>query len=49
MNIGPHLYDLWLSALVSTVAEYDDQFSQQVEEAWRHVLAPGIEYLKSKY
>lgn len=34
---------------MATVAEYDEQFSELVDDAWSHVLAPGIVYLKSKY
>jgi len=27
----------------------DPEFSAEIEEAWRRTLAPGIEYLRSRY
>jgi hypothetical protein len=47
MNIPPHLFDLWLDRLVSTVRERDTQFEPQVEVAWRVFLAPGIAFVKA--
>lgn len=48
-DIPPALYDSWLDALMATVADFDPQFSQDVEIAWRLTLAPGIAYLKFGY
>ncbi len=47
MNVPPHLFDLWLDCLVSTVRERDAQFEPQVEVAWRVFLAPGIAFIKA--
>jgi len=48
-DIRPELYDLWLDCLVKAVSEHDVEFSPEIETAWRTVLAPGIEYMRSAY
>ena len=47
--ISPDLYDLWLDSLLTAVREYDPSLDRDSEQAWRRVLAPGIEFLKSRY
>ncbi len=47
--IKPHLYDVFLDCMIETVADYDPEYEEQVGDSWRHVLAPGLEYIKSKY
>lgn len=49
IDIPPRLYDLWLECLIGAVRDYDSQFSDDVELAWRLVMAPGIVYMKYKY
>lgn len=49
LDIWPELYDLWLECLIETVAEFDDDFYDDIELAWRLVLSPGIVYMKFKY
>lgn len=39
-------FDLWLDALVATVAERDPLCDQTTELAWRWAMTPGITYLK---
>ena len=48
-NIEPALYERWLDSLIETVSTYDPQFDEDVEIAWRVVLAPGIAYMKLRY
>jgi hemoglobin-like flavoprotein len=48
-DIAPHLYDLWLECLLSAVKECDDLYSTKVEGAWRHMMGPGVHFLKSRY
>ena len=48
-DIRPALYDLWLECLISAVKGHDVQFSDEVELAWRLVMAKGIAYMKFKY
>jgi hemoglobin-like flavoprotein len=49
LDIKPELYDLWLERLLQAVGEYDPKFDAQTETAWRRVLQPGIEFMKSRY
>lgn len=49
LNIQPELYDLWLEVLIDTVTDFDPQFDDSVELAWRLVLSTGITYMKFKY
>jgi hemoglobin-like flavoprotein len=49
LDIKPELYDLWLDRLVQTVKEFDPMFDLKIDTAWRRVLQPGIEFMKSKY
>jgi len=49
LDIRPELYDLWLDQLVQAVKEFDPMFDAETETAWRRVLQPGIEFMKSRY
>ncbi|MDR5866853.1 globin [Halomonas koreensis] len=49
LDIRPGLYDLWLEALIATLRDYDPECSEEVELAWRLVMAPGIAYMKFHY
>lgn len=49
MAIPPHLYDIWLEALIETVKICDPECCPNVELAWRLVLVGGITYMKFKY
>ena len=48
-DIAPALYDLWVTCLLETVEECDDQYDKQVEIAWTKILAGGIKIMKSMY
>ncbi len=48
-DIRPELYDLWLDCLIRTVKEFDPAFSKNIENAWRTMMQPGIEFMKSRY
>jgi hemoglobin-like flavoprotein len=47
LNVPAEMYDIWLECLVDTVKECDPEFNSQVETAWRVVMSPGLEYMKS--
>ena len=47
--VMPHLYDQWLRSLIATVRQYDPEFGDDVELAWRMVLSSGMTYMKFKY
>jgi hemoglobin-like flavoprotein len=49
LDIGPHLYEQWLDCLIQAVREYDPDFRDETEQAWRRVMGVGIEFLKSRY
>jgi hemoglobin-like flavoprotein len=49
LDIKPELYDVWLDSLMETVKQFDSEFSDEIELAWRLVLTPGITYMKFKY
>ena len=49
LDIKPELYDLWPDRLLQALAEFDPLFDPETETAWRRVLQPGIEIMKSKY
>jgi hemoglobin-like flavoprotein len=49
LDIKPELYDLWLDRLVQAVSEADPKFDAAIEVAWRRVLQPGIDFMKSRY
>ncbi len=49
LDIKPELYDVWLDRLVQAVSEFDPMFDPEIETAWRHLLQPGIEFMKSRY
>lgn len=47
LNITTEFYDIWLECLIDTVRELDPEFNSQVEKAWRAIMSPGLEYMKS--
>ena len=49
LDIRPELYDLWLARLLQAVREFDPLFDIETEAAWRNVLQPGIDFMKSRY
>lgn len=49
IDINPRLYDDWLDSLIETAQLFDPRFTEEIELAWRVVLAPGIVYMKFKY
>ena len=48
-NIPPQWYNLWLDALLLTVASHDPDYSGELEGQWKSVLLPSIEKIRSKY
>lgn len=49
VDIRPELYELWLSALSETVAEFDPEYSREIDLAWRLVLSPGVAFMQYFY
>jgi hemoglobin-like flavoprotein len=48
-NIPSEFYDVWLDSLIEAAREYDSEFTEETEQAWRIALAPGINYMKHMY
>lgn len=48
-GIAPELYPAWLDALVDAVAECDERYSAELDDAWRKVLWPGMQVMASLY
>ena len=49
LNISPHLYGIWLNSMVEAVKQSDTRFNQQIEDAWRKTMQPGIDLMIKKY
>ncbi len=49
LEIGAHLYDVWLDSLLATVRECDPECYPEVENAWEDVMMIGIHYLCANY
>lgn len=48
-DIPERMYEVWLDSLMKTLEEFDPDYDQEVEDAWREVLSPGIAYMKGQY
>lgn len=48
-NVKPALYARWLESLIATAREFQPEFDDETELAWRVVLAPGISYMQFRY
>ena len=49
VNVSPKLYPHFLNALEQALAAHDPEYRPEVGKAWRAALAPGLEYMGSKY
>ncbi len=47
LQVTPYLFDVWLNCLVDTVGALDPSYSDEVGDAWRAIMAPGIGYMKT--
>lgn len=48
-NIKPAMYVHWLEALITTAADFDPQWSDDVESAWRRTLGFVIGHMTKRY
>ncbi len=46
LNIPPEHYPLFVSALLSAVRQHDPKFTEELAEAWKASVAPGIRYME---
>ncbi len=49
LNIKPELYVYWVDALMEAVKRHDPEYTPELEEQWRMVIAPGINYIRDGY
>lgn len=49
LDITADLYDLWSDCLLQAIREHDSQIDADLEREWRQALAPGIEFMRSRY
>lgn len=49
INVPPALYPLWVESLMKAFREHDTQFTPELEDEWRTVIAPGIALMVSLY
>jgi hemoglobin-like flavoprotein len=49
LDIRPGLYGLWADCLVDTARACDPAFCADIEQAWRGVLAQGVQYMVDRY
>ncbi|OGT30526.1 MAG: hypothetical protein A2W28_07810 [Gammaproteobacteria bacterium RBG_16_51_14] len=47
LNIPANLYEIWLESMIKTVEEFDPKFDENIEIAWRVMMAPGVAYMQS--
>jgi len=46
LDIKPEHYELWENSLLATVAQCDQQYNEEICEAWKHILHRGIEFMQ---
>jgi hemoglobin-like flavoprotein len=49
LDIPPHLYDLWLQALIETARDSDPDWTEDIETAWRQILGIAIRHMIRQY
>jgi len=49
LGIEPRFYPPFVESLITTVREFDPEFSPAVEGAWRVAIAKGVAYMQSRY
>jgi len=49
LGIEPRLYRHWLDSVLLAVKAHDPKCDENVLEAWRRILTPAIEFMRSKY
>lgn len=49
LDVRPELYELWVDSLIKSVRRHDEHYTQELENAWRRIVAPGIAAMGSLY
>jgi hemoglobin-like flavoprotein len=48
LDVSENELDMWVDSLLATVAVHDPLYDEDIELAWRNVLALGIEIMKEE-
>jgi hemoglobin-like flavoprotein len=49
MDIPAGMYPPFVDALILSLRQFDPAFTDELERAWRDILATGVAYMRSKY
>ncbi len=49
LDIQPELYELWLDNLILTAEEFDEQWNEKIEHAWRTILGFVVKRMTAAY
>lgn len=49
LGVGPELYDVWLETLLDVVAQFDNEFDDELGKAWRETLRTGLQRFTNAY
>ena len=49
LNINPELYPFWTNSLIKALSEFDDEFTDQLENEWRTALQLAIDEMAKVY
>lgn len=49
LDVAPPMYDFFVESLLATVRDSDPRFDDEIENAWRDAVGPGIEFMISRY
>jgi len=49
LNIEPRHYDVWLRTIVATARDFDDQWNDEAEAAWRKILGHVVQHMTRQY
>lgn len=42
-----NFYDQWMNSLLCAVQEFDPMYNKDIEFAWRRILTPGVQHMRS--
>lgn len=49
LDVPPDMYPLFVQALIRAISEADPRYDDDIEQAWRDVVTPGIQFMMSRY
>lgn len=49
LNIEPRFYDLWLDSMILTARDFDSEWNDTIEAAWRRVVGFVVQHIVRKY